>query len=94
MMKIVAVAALFAAAFTAPTISVQAATMADVANSCWVFPLLKQECWDEAKANWDAAHDTAVEATHAAVEMNWPTPPWWNCEPAPAGSGHLLDCSK
>jgi len=90
MNKLIAAAALFAAAFAAPVVPVQAATVSEVVDSCLVLPLLKKECWEEARAHFAAAHDAAVEATRETGD--WKLPVWPSCQRAPAGSGHLFDC--
>ena len=68
MMKTIAVAALFAAAFTAPTISVQAASLMSDDTNCLVFPLLKQECRDMAMEHMAMVSDRMMAAPMAAAE--------------------------
>ena len=88
MKKTIAVVALVAAAFAAPVLPVQAAPAASNAN-CLVLPLLQADCRAEMREH-AASHHAAVKAS--AKAHKWPVPTLWNCERAPAGSGHLLDC--
>lgn len=98
MKKIVAVAALVAAAFAAPVLPTQAAhhLMEEDAN-CHVFPMFKKEC-REMVHEWMHEHHAAK---HAEIQAKWeehgfnvPQHPtnWGNCSHAAEGSGHLFDC--
>ena len=93
MKKIIAVAALVAAGFVAPTVPVQAAS-AYPAN-CLILPLLQSECRDIISDNVsDAADATAMVAT-AAMDVDRPKVPvaaWWTCERAPEGSKAMYVC--
>ena len=90
-MKTIALAALLAAAaIAAPTLPVQAAPASDNAN-CLVLPLLQADC-REAIREHATAHHAAVKARVESRKVEWPAPHWYRCEPAPAGSGHMLDC--
>ena len=95
MKKIIAVAALAAAAFAAPALPVQA--QSDYPATCLILPLLKAECREIIADNMQAGRSTVVAATMTTAEVaadavSWPVPLWWNCTPAPAGSGHFFDC--
>ena len=90
-MKTIALAALLAtAAIAAPVLPVQAAPASDHAK-CLVLPLLQADC-REAIREHAGEHHAAVKAHVEGHKVHWPAPLWWNCEPAPAGSGHMLDC--
>jgi hypothetical protein len=95
MKKMIAVAALFAAAFAAPALPVQA--QSDYPDTCLILPLLKAECREIISDNIESGRSTVVAATITTAEVAadavaWPVPLWWNCTPAPEGSGHLFDC--
>ena len=94
MKKTIALAAVIAASFAVPALPVQAASA--VPSHCVIFPLLKADCRAaiaEAAKTTPIAVASATSATvTAASPVEWPVPAWWNCEPAPAGSGHLFDC--
>ncbi len=95
MKKMIAVAALAAAAFAAPALPVQA--QSDYPATCLVLPLLKAECREIIADNLQAGRSTVVAATITTAEVaadavSWPVPLWWNCTPAPEGSGHFFDC--
>ncbi len=98
MKKIIAVAALVAAGFAAPTTTVQAAS-AYPAN-CLVLPLLQAECraiWSENASAVGHSVATAASATTAAVaDVERPKVPgaaWWTCERAPEGTKAIWTCS-
>lgn len=93
MNKIIAVAALVAAGFVAPTVPVQAAS-AYPAN-CLVLPLLQSECRDIIRNNVSDAADAAATVATAAVDVDRPKLPgaaWWTCERAPEGSKAIYVC--
>jgi hypothetical protein len=90
MKKSIAVAALLAVAFAAPTVSVQAAPASDHAH-CLVLPLLQADCREAIREHANA-HHAAVKARVEARTVKAPAPHWWRCERAPAGSGYLLSC--
>ncbi|MDP1731483.1 MAG: hypothetical protein Q8L54_09980 [Devosia sp.] len=98
MKKTIAVAALFVASFAAPALPVQAAS--SYPAKCLVLPLLQSECRtvisnnisEAASATHAVASSSVSAARKAAGKIKWPAPLWLNCEPAPAGSGHLYDC--
>jgi hypothetical protein len=95
MKKLIAVAALAAAAFAAPALPVQAAS--DVPSHCLVLPLLKADCRAAISDAVESGTVTVASATVVTVEeaasTDWPVPVWWkHCAKAPAGSGHLYDC--
>ncbi len=80
------VAALLSAAFAAlpavPAVAADTLAKPNVAAECFVVPLLP-DCTAQWNAEWKAKgfHWTPVPVA------------WWTCEPAAAGSGHLLDCA-
>jgi hypothetical protein len=89
MKKLIAVAVLVAAGLTAPAVPAYAATsMSKASLDCLVFPMFKKQCWQKAEA---MAADAASSASAAAHSIKLPVMPW-GCKPAPAGSGHMLDC--
>jgi len=91
MKKTIAVAALLAAAFAAPTFPVQSAPM-DSVDTCLILPALKKECWERGyDMAMDGAQATAMAAEDAADEVR-KVPGWWNCTRAAAGSKYLFDC--
>src|SRR5690606_38261990 len=96
MKKIIAVAALVAAGFAAPTTAVQAAS-AYPAN-CLVLPLLQAECRDIIRDNIGSTSTAVASATVAAAsvaDVNRPKVPyaaWWTCERAPDGTKAILTC--
>jgi len=95
MKKTIAVAALVAASFAAaPIVPVQAAS--SYPAHCVILPLLKADCRAVIKDNLEevgvATRSVASTTVSTARKIDWPTPMWWDCEPAPAGSGHLYDC--
>ena len=97
MTKIIAVAALVAAGFAAPTTTVQAAS-AYPAN-CLVLPLLQAECREIIKENVGSTSAAVTAAATSATKVSDVTRPkvpgaaWWTCERAEAGSKALLSCS-
>ena len=94
MKKIIAVAALVAAGFAAPSLPVQAAS-AYPAN-CLVLPLLQSECRDIIRDNVNSASAAATTVASATVaDVKRPKVPgaaWWTCTPAEAGSKAILSC--
>ena len=94
MKKIIAVAALVAAGFAAPSLPVQAAS-AYPAN-CLVLPLLQSECRDIIRDNVNSASSAAATVATAAVsDVDRPKVPgaaWWTCTPADAGSKAIWSC--
>jgi hypothetical protein len=94
MKKIIAVAALVAAGFVAPSLPVQAAS-AYPAN-CLVLPLLQAECRaiiSEGVGSAAAAATTVATATVSDVKRpKVPGGAWWTCAPAPEGTKAILDC--
>jgi hypothetical protein len=95
MKKIVAVAALAAAAFAVPALPVQAAS--DIPSHCLILPLLKADCRaaisDAVESGTITVASRTVATAERATSVTWPVPVWWaNCTAAPAGSGHLYDC--
>jgi hypothetical protein len=89
MKKFIAIAALAAATFAVPVLPAQAATVADVVDSCLVLPMLKKECWPTAD---ERPVFVTTSATSTDKAIAWPVPAWWNCTPAAEGAGYLLDC--
>ena len=95
MKKLIAVAALAAAAFAAPALPVQAAS--DVPSHCLVLPLLKADCRaaisDAVESGTMTVASATVMTAEKAASADWPVPMWWkSCTRAPSGSGHLYDC--
>jgi hypothetical protein len=99
MKKTIAVAALIAASFAAaPVLPVQAAS--SYPAKCLILPLLQADCVavisdnvsDATGATVTVASATVSAAKDTADSIKLPAPMWWNCDPAPAGSGHLYDC--
>ena len=94
MKKIIAVAALVAAGFAAPSLPVQAASAYPA--KCLVLPLLQSECRDIISENVGKASSAATTVASAAVsDVKRPKVPgaaWWTCEPAPAGTKALYVC--
>jgi hypothetical protein len=90
MKKLLIVAALVATSFAAPVAPVSAATTAAAKSSldCLIFPIFKKECWEKGAAAVSAAPKAAAVTVH---QMKLPFM-WWDCKPAAAGSGHMLDC--
>jgi hypothetical protein len=89
MKKLIAIAALATATFAVPALPVQAATLADVVDSCLVLPLLKKECWPE-PGERPLVVTTSPKSTDKAI--SWPVPAWWNCSPAADGAKYLFEC--
>jgi hypothetical protein len=100
MKKTIAVAALLAATFAAAPVVVPAQAASSYPSKCLVLPLLQADCRAVISENIEEATDatvsvassTASATTRAVGEVKWPVPMWWDCEPAPAGSGHMYDC--
>lgn len=93
MKKIIAVAALVAAGFVAPTVQVQAAS-AYPAN-CLILPLLQSECRDIIRDNVSDAASAATTVAEAVVDADRPKVPgaaWWTCERAPEGTKAIYVC--
>ncbi|HEY9012752.1 MAG TPA: hypothetical protein VIN06_17230 [Devosia sp.] len=93
MQKIIAVAALVAAGFVAPTVPVQAASAYPA--KCLVLPLLQAECRDIIRDNVNDAADAAAMVATAAVKVDRPKMPvaaWWTCERAPKGTKAIYVC--
>ena len=96
MNKLIAAAALAVAALVAPVAPVQAITLEDGFDTCWILPLLKDECAptapEAAAAAAAAPVVVAASAEEAADTFEWPTMMWGACTPAPEGSKYLLVC--
>jgi len=98
MKKTIAIAALLAASFAAPSLPVQAAS--DYPLDCLILPLLKADCRAAISGTVESGTTTVAEVTVATAEVAsdtassvaWPVPLWWNCTRAAAGAGHLYDC--
>jgi hypothetical protein len=94
MKKIIAVAALVAAGFAAPSLPVQAAS--SYPANCLVLPLLQSECRDLIRENVNDATSAAATVASATVsDVKRPKVPggaWWTCEPAPAGTKAMYVC--
>ena len=94
MKKIIAVAALVAAGFAAPSLPVQAAS-AYPAN-CLILPLLQAECRDIIRENVGSATSAATTVASATVsDVKRPKivgGAWWTCERNPAGSKAIFSC--
>jgi hypothetical protein len=93
MKKIIAVAAILAASFIAPTLPSQAASWSDSVrdeSNCAVLPMFKRACWEAAREAWhdgpsgvvgayrDVTSDAADAAEDATDSVNWPKWRWWN----------------
>ncbi|MHB1111491.1 MAG: hypothetical protein ACYCZU_14390, partial [Devosia sp.] len=65
---------------------------------CLILPLLQADCRAAISDTIDHAGDATATVASAGASaakeaaVAWPVPVWWDCEPAPAGSGHLYDC--
>lgn len=100
MKRTIAVAALLAASFAAAPIVVPAQAASAYPSKCLILPLLQADCRaiisdhieDAADATVTVASSTAAGTKEAVDSVEWPVPMWWDCERAPAGSGHLYDC--
>ena len=94
MKKIIAVAALVAAGFAAPSLPVQAAS-AYPAN-CLILPLLQSECRDIISDNVGSASAAAATVASATVaDVKRPKVPggaWWTCTPADEGTKAIWSC--
>jgi len=98
--KTFAVAALLAASFAAAPAVVPAQAASTYPAKCLVLPLLQADCRAVISDNINDATDATVTVASATVSatkraadaVSLPVPMWWNCESAPAGSGHLYDC--
>lgn len=96
MKKIIAVAALVAAGFAAPTTAVQAASA--YPSNCLVLPLLQAECrdiWADHVAATSAAVASAAADAADVGDYTRPKVPyaaWWTCERAPDGTKAILTC--
>jgi hypothetical protein len=92
MKKTVAIAALVAASLSAPVMPAQAATLSEWMEEnghCFWFGAFKRECWEAA----DERHDEIVLSwRERAEDRGWKLGWWHDCDVAPEGSGHLLDC--
>lgn len=102
-MNKVLIAAALLAASALPAVPAAAATMAmstpaPTAERCMLMPLTPG-CMAVLKAAHDSMMTPAAPAPKMAMAMPKMTMPammmpmWWTCVKAPAGSGHLLDCT-
>lgn len=97
MKKIIAVAALVAAGFAAPTMTTTAQAASAYPANCLVLPLLQAECrtiWSErAGAVAQAAAKASATAVADVKRPKVPYAAWWTCEKAPEGTKAILTCS-
>jgi hypothetical protein len=92
MKKAVAIAMLVAASLSAPVLPVQAATLSEWAEenrNCFWFGALKRECWEAAD---EAGDDVVLSFRDRAEDRGWNVGGWRDCDLAPRGSGHLIEC--
>jgi hypothetical protein len=97
MKKIIAVAALVAAGFVAPTMTTTAQAASAYPANCLILPLLQSECREIMKDNVGSASAAATTVASATVsDVKRPKVPgaaWWTCEPAAEGTKAILSCS-
>ena len=89
MKKIIAVAALVAAGFAAPSMPVQAASAYPA--KCLILPLLQAECREAIKGTVNAATASTKKVASASTTAAIKLPMWWTCK-ASTAKGKLLEC--
>jgi hypothetical protein len=95
MKKIIAVAALVAAGFAAPTMTTTAQAASAYPANCLVLPLLQAECRDIWAEHAGAVAHAASTAAADVADVQRPKVPyaaWWTCEAAPEGTKAILTC--